>query len=474
MNQHKLGIIVPYRDRYEQLEHFKEKITQYLENKDIDYELIIVEQDNARLFNRGMLLNIGFKYAEDLGCDYVVFHDIDMIPVDVDYSYSNKPLHLATSFLKNKKINRTLFDTYFGGVTLFPMRYFNKINGYSNKYWGWGFEDDDLLLRCEKKKIPLDKTTIKNKIIQGNYLKFNGVDSYVRVKNKIDLNSNLTFFVSFFPDDIICDKDRKEDIYTIFSIPGYDTSISYTSYSRYNFCTFDVNNNVLYINSNIKTNYMTSICVVIDNDNKIITAYQDGIKIEEVEILESLKEYNENIFYLGVGNPYRKNEEKFFRGYFNKFAIYSKVLDELEIKKISEINDLLLNKNFGDYNSSKNLSAYYDTRFIKNYKLVDLTKNKNDAQIVKCEIVKLDDVEDKIVYKPYRKKSKFKLVYHEENGYVDGGWKTQFTRWNQLRFYNEVSLNDELLENDGLSDLEFVEHSKSKIDKNITKVRVGI
>jgi hypothetical protein len=31
-----------------------------------------------------------------------------------------------------------MFDTYFGGVTLFPVKAFEEIDGYSNKYWGWG------------------------------------------------------------------------------------------------------------------------------------------------------------------------------------------------------------------------------------------------------------------------------------------------------------------------------------------------
>ena len=110
----KVGIIVPFRNRYDQLDIFKERITKYLSEKDISYEIIIVEQDDAKLFNRGMLLNIGFKYAEQLNCDYVVFHDVDMIPIHVDYSYSEIPMHLATNFeLEYDKSKNLQFDDYF-------------------------------------------------------------------------------------------------------------------------------------------------------------------------------------------------------------------------------------------------------------------------------------------------------------------------------------------------------------------------
>ena len=81
---HKLGIIVPYRDRSEQLETFKEAMVSTLRN--LDYEIIIVEQEDDNDFNRGKLLNIGFIKATRLNCDYVVFHDIDLIPEKVDYS----------------------------------------------------------------------------------------------------------------------------------------------------------------------------------------------------------------------------------------------------------------------------------------------------------------------------------------------------------------------------------------------------
>ena len=159
---HKLGVIVPYRNRYEHLAEFKTSIVEYLESKNIDFEIIVVEQDDAKLFNRGMLLNIGFKYAKDMGCDYVVFHDVDMLPIDVDYSYSDVPLHLSTNFeLEEGEKERTIFDEYFGGVTMFPVKMFEDIDGYSNKYWGWGYEDNDLLLRCNEKLIPLDKLKLK-------------------------------------------------------------------------------------------------------------------------------------------------------------------------------------------------------------------------------------------------------------------------------------------------------------------------
>jgi hypothetical protein len=64
----KLGIIVPYRDREKHLEEFKKRMSRYFKNLDIPYEIIIVHQDNAKLFNRGMLLNIGFTHAEKLKC----------------------------------------------------------------------------------------------------------------------------------------------------------------------------------------------------------------------------------------------------------------------------------------------------------------------------------------------------------------------------------------------------------------------
>jgi hypothetical protein len=126
----KLAIIIPYRNRYTHLTKFIEHITEYFSDKDINYKIIIIEQDDAKLFNRGMLLNIGYYYAKKTRCDYMVFHDIDMLPVDVDYSYSEYPLHLATNVIPDEnELKRETFESYFGGVTMFPTEDFQKING---------------------------------------------------------------------------------------------------------------------------------------------------------------------------------------------------------------------------------------------------------------------------------------------------------------------------------------------------------
>jgi hypothetical protein len=458
--KHKLGVIVPYRNRYEHLQEFKKSITEYLERVGINYELIIVEQDNAKLFNRGMLLNIGFTYAKRLKCDYVAFHDIDMLPLDVDYSYSDVPIHLATKFyFESGEKNREIFDTYFGGVTIFPVSTFKEINGYSNKYWGWGFEDDDLLYRCEEKVIPLDK---KNYTFLGynQYLKMNGINAYVKSKNIIDLNSSFTISINFCPsDNLKLNHTKKSDEFTIFSIPGYDFAISYTSYNRYNFCVFDNLLKAHFVNSEIKTNYLTNITITFDAIDKIIKFYQDGEFVDSTsEIHRFYSEYKkEEYFYLGVGKPERDIIPNWFNGYFKSFAYYDGLLSKEEIQQLGTNVHGLLSENFGNYKSKHLLKTYYDSAHVEFYKLKDLSNNDNDGEIINCEIVNTMYDAEKTILIPKRRNCKFLSLKHIENGFDSNGWKDENTRWNQLRFVNEVKNHPSLLD-EGLSTLDFYEH----------------
>ena len=140
----KLSIVVPYRNREEHLKKFVPYMEEYLVKEGIPFHIYIIHQADDKAFNRAKLLNVGYKESED--SDYFAFHDVDMLPMDSDYSYIDCPTHLAT---RAEQFGfRLPYDGYFGGVTLFDKESFIKINGYSNEYWGWGAEDDDVLLRC--------------------------------------------------------------------------------------------------------------------------------------------------------------------------------------------------------------------------------------------------------------------------------------------------------------------------------------
>jgi hypothetical protein len=462
---YKIGIIVPYRNRFSHLIKFKNHIIPYLTSKGFDFELIIIEQDYAKTFNRGKLLNIGFKYAKILHCDYVVFHDVDMLPVDVDYSYSDIPLQLSS----NKGI---VSDDFFGGVTLFPVQIFEEINGYSNDYWGWGFEDNDLLYRCILKKVFLDKKEIK--ICTGNTasLKFNGINSFVSCINKINMTKPITLFVSFYPDDIFCTIDRFDDTYGVMGIPGFDFQISFNSYSRYNFEMYDASGEICVINTEIKPNYMTNICVTIDPMSKMVTMYQDGLLIDSVTYNRPIWNY-EGQMYLGAVDPRRGDNPKYFKGQINSFAYFENILTKKEIIELSTNKNYGLTYDFGEYVSSRYLKQNYDAKFIRGNYLMDLSGNLNDGKINNCEIVEYNHEDLKIIEIPFKRESTFDLLPHEENGYVGGSWKDITTRYNQMKYYNEITQGHRDPNKDGLNNCYFKELNYININR-LTQIIVSI
>lgn len=137
-----LAIVVPYRNRGEHLAIFRPHMRKYL--RGIDAHIFIVHQRGDAPFNRGKLCNIGFLESGEYS--HVVFHDVDMLPKNVNYAEADGAMHLAS---KASQFNGRLpYPGYFGGVTMFDRASFKKINGFSNNYWGWGLEDDDLRERC--------------------------------------------------------------------------------------------------------------------------------------------------------------------------------------------------------------------------------------------------------------------------------------------------------------------------------------
>jgi hypothetical protein len=146
MQKEKLLVVVPYRDREEHLKEFIPYIHQALNTQNILYRIVIAEQYDDKLFNRGLLLNAGFITFEK-EYDYVCLHDIDTIGEPFDYKYEPVVTHLSA--MERRRNYQEWYKDHLGGVTLFPKQLFWDINGFSNNYWGWGKDDDDLKLRCD-------------------------------------------------------------------------------------------------------------------------------------------------------------------------------------------------------------------------------------------------------------------------------------------------------------------------------------
>lgn len=158
----KAYIIVPYRDREQHKNMFVPYLEHYLQrNLANKFEIVLVEQDAGKPFNRAKLLNVGVDIARsdetiNNAEKYYVFHDIDMLPTEDGDAYDqpgSQIVHIATEV---EQFGYNLpYNQYIGGVTLLRDLEFQLINGYCNDYWGWGAEDDDLYIRMISKNLSL-------------------------------------------------------------------------------------------------------------------------------------------------------------------------------------------------------------------------------------------------------------------------------------------------------------------------------
>lgn len=152
-------ILVPFREqieqkRGEQLKRFLSHIHRYHP----DWKVIVIEQSNDnRKFNRGALLNIGAKLAKT---DYVIFHDVDLLPLMKIAPYytaiPESPIHIGKAWTSK-------YDspTFLGGVLSMSIQDIEKTNGFPNNFWGWGGEDDVLRNRIKGKKLKVYQPTLR-------------------------------------------------------------------------------------------------------------------------------------------------------------------------------------------------------------------------------------------------------------------------------------------------------------------------
>ncbi|XP_067676466.1 beta-1,4-galactosyltransferase 4-like [Haliotis asinina] len=144
----RVAIIIPYRDREQHLKVLLNHLHPILGRQQLDYGIYVIEMAMPTTFNRAILMNIGYTEAlKDYDYQCFIFQDVDHIPENDKnlYNCHNSPSHLAVSVDKNNY--KLPYGAAFGGVVSLTKDQMIKVNGWSNLYFGWGSEDDDLYKR---------------------------------------------------------------------------------------------------------------------------------------------------------------------------------------------------------------------------------------------------------------------------------------------------------------------------------------
>lgn len=449
--KHKLGICIPYRNRKEHLDKLIPHLSKYLIEKGINHSFYVGHQVDDKLFNRGAMKNIAAHHAFEDGCDYVAWHDVDMLAEDkdgliCDYSYpKTSPIHIAT---KLSKYSYGLgYDQYFGGVVLFTKEQAYQTNGYSNDYWDWGQEDDDLFYRCHFEGFSNTDIfkTYKNKVV----LNFNGKNSLVVIptNEKISeaLSSNHTIQILFkaqqqedkVPIWLVGDIHRQFIEYPILRKHESGTwGLSFNNSRTVNITVFDKKNK--YYNNWAKKSEdeWTWVTVSFNKDTKemyfyvndeLVTNYNDIKQNKSYHIGNLLKKHDTtNPFVLG----YCSSQKVYFKGQIAELKIYDKFFkkqDDAFKNTKNLVLDMILNEN-QIYESQNDIIC----------EELNVTHTKESFDVIKNII-------------PNRREGNFYCLHHKDEGFVDGKWvKGKTTARNERRFVTEMQQRKINYKEDGL------------------------
>eukprot|EP00962_Isochrysis_galbana_P030274 scaffold9792_cov121-Isochrysis_galbana.AAC.5 len=146
----RLGIIVPYRgsDLRTVMPAFCERMnTEHSGCSHGGARVLIVNQSDSLPFNRGALTNAGFVLLQrgPQKLDFIAVHDADRFPRTQNKSCASA---IADYYTFPGARPRVLHpSSYTGGVLLVASGTYEAINGFSNEFWGWGHEDNELFGR---------------------------------------------------------------------------------------------------------------------------------------------------------------------------------------------------------------------------------------------------------------------------------------------------------------------------------------
>jgi hypothetical protein len=398
--------------------------------------------------------NIAAKFAFEDGCDYIAWHDVDMLPYTKhletlpDYSYPEEtPTHIATRL--SKYAYGIGYDQYFGGVVLFTKEQVERTNGYSNEYWDWGQEDDDLFWRCHLEGYSTHRTI--ESYDNRKYVEFNGENSEMSLTSDRSMSSTLngshTVSILYYAEQqhdkvpiwLVGDNERKFIEYPIIRKGwGYTWGLSFNNSRAVTFMCLDRDGNFKYSWVKRYEKMWSRAVVSYDKEtgnlyffnNDVLENNEDGFRSNEpINIGTNLKPLDSvRPFYLG----HCPNQNTFFKGKIAEVKIYDQYVTD-----VKDLDDDKLITHY-DFNQSFDELVNGYTPIMGN-----VTIGEEDIKVI-----------DNII--PHRREGSFYCLPHVDEGFVNGVWaKGETTAKNERRYVTKMQQGEIDYKNDGMNTLKF-------------------
>jgi len=195
-------IIVPYRNRENDLKKFYEIVPYFYKKRNISFDIVICELSQKGDWNAGLCINSIMYYLENVSKQYkyVYIHHVDVYPEAGDFIFPNS--------------KECIFNLGDYGSCILSLDDFLTCKGFLNSFWGWGSEDNHFYSKVFKNNIKLinfdtisDKTLIFNIDNQNHERKFDS-------KNYAN-NANLLYSQQYD------EKDNIDNFYDYGEIDSY-------------------------------------------------------------------------------------------------------------------------------------------------------------------------------------------------------------------------------------------------------------
>ena len=450
----KLGVCVPYRNRELHLNEFVPKVSKYLKNQGIDFHMYFGHQVDDKLFNRGAMKNVAAKHAFEDGCDYIVWHDIDMIPVEnggADYTFPKKaPRHIATQI--SQMDWQLKYHEYFGGAVLFSKEQVEVTNGYSNDYWDWGMEDDDLFWRCHLEG--LTDITYSDLPSYKKWFNFNGKDSFIEIPYRNEWRNvfredhavEVLVRANQQPEKaaihLIGDPNGIYVEYPIMRVPGHDYGLSFNNSRAMTMQFWNNFGEHQYMWIKRYDNEWTWIKADFNTEKHTCSFYLNGIEANSkaghgtpspLRFPGKLKNYVRKSIFLGYTPTYEdKDPAKYFKGDIADFVLYHK---GKEIYRLTEDDSYILH---------------------------NVKVNEGDMSIHNSII-------------PFREEGKMRCLPHKDEGFVDGKWaKGETTARNERKYVLQMQQGKYDYKKDGMNSLKYKLVSTEDLTPFATMINVEL